>query len=66
VSEFSENLKLCRVCLGLTQKTMASKINKAKSTYRHYEDAYSEPNHRTLIKLCGLFGVTPNDLFGVY
>jgi transcriptional regulator with XRE-family HTH domain len=65
MTEFSENLKLCRMCLGVTQREMALKINKAKSTYRHYEDAFSEPSQAVMLKLCGIFNVTPNDLFGV-
>ncbi len=65
MSEFSENLKLCRMCAGVTQDYVAKKINKANPTYRHYERAYCEPNHKTLIKLSQLFGVTLNDLLGV-
>ncbi len=61
---FIENLRQVRKNCGLTQKQVATKLNIVESCYANWEQGRTEPDITTIIKLCKIFEVTANDLFG--
>jgi transcriptional regulator with XRE-family HTH domain len=58
--EFAERLKKARLNAGLTQKQVYEKLNVPQSTFSSWETGRSEPDAKTLITLCKLYGI--NDL----
>jgi transcriptional regulator with XRE-family HTH domain len=50
---------------GLTQKELANKLNKAKSTVSGYEINNSEPDTNTLVKMALLLETTTDYLLGL-
>ena len=59
-----ENLKKARQEKGLTQKQIASELNKYQSDYSQYETGKIELDYAKIVYLCKRFDITPNDLFG--
>jgi transcriptional regulator with XRE-family HTH domain len=49
---------------GLTQKEVASHLLICQTQYHRLETGKSLLNAKQIIKLCHLFGCTPNDLLG--
>lgn len=45
-------------------KDVASYVGKNRDTYSFYETEIDKMSIKTLLKLCNLYGVTPNDLLG--
>lgn len=64
MSKLSENIKILRVMSGLSQKELAKKIERAQNTVCNWERGKVSPDADTLEVLCGLFDVTPNQLYG--
>ena len=64
MSKLSENIKTLRIMAGLSQKELAEKINRSQNTVCNWERAKISPDADILEVLCGLFEVTPNQLFG--
>lgn len=56
------NIKLLRKNKKLTQKDLANLLNVSPSTITKYENNQLEPSINTVIRLCSIFGKTPNDL----
>lgn len=65
MSEFGKNLKLARKSAGILPKYLAFRISVSTQQCWRYESGRSEPSHKTLLKICDLLSVTPNDLFGI-
>lgn len=59
-----ENLKQARLACGLTQKQLASEMNKYQSDYSEYETGKIQLDYDKIMFLCKRLGITPNDLFG--
>ena len=62
--KISENIKLNRKALGLTQEKLANLLNGKKSLISNYENGHSTPDIYTLIKLADIFQVTLDELVG--
>ena len=58
-----ENLKKARKAKGLTQKQIASEMNKYQSDYSEYETGAIELDYSKIVFLCSRLDITPNDLF---
>lgn len=63
--DFGNKLKQLRLQAGLTQKQLADKLGVTKSVVSYYELQERYPSPDTLIKLCGIFGVTADYLLGM-
>ncbi|MDR1260130.1 MAG: helix-turn-helix domain-containing protein [Oscillospiraceae bacterium] len=51
-------LRILRQQNRMTQKQLAQKLEIATSTVGMYEQGRREPNHKTLLNICKLFGVS--------
>ena len=61
VNEFIKNFREFR---GLTQHDLAERLGKSKNVISNWERGDNSPNLDEVEKLCEIFGVTPNQLFG--
>ena len=59
-----ENLKAARKAKGITQKQLASELNKYQSDYSEYETGKIQLDYEKIVYLCKRFDITPNELFG--
>lgn len=57
------NLKQARSAKGITQKQIATELNKFQSDYSEYETGKIELDYEKIVYLCKRFDITPNDLF---
>ena len=57
------NLKVARQLKGISQKDIASELNKYQSDYSDYETGKIELDYEKIVYLCKRFDITPNDLF---
>ncbi len=64
-TEIGKYIKKYRENLGLTQTEVASKANIAQSSLAQFENGSKIPSAVTLKVLAEIFGVTPNDLYGI-
>lgn len=64
--EYYEILKAERKKRNLTMKKVAEDNNILPDTYRKYERGVSEPDIKTLIKLCKYFYLSMDYLCGLY
>ena len=60
-----ENLKAARKAKGLTQKQVATALNKYQPDYSEYESGQVQLDYEKIIALCKLLDITPNDLFSI-
>ncbi|MDE6302144.1 MAG: helix-turn-helix domain-containing protein [Clostridia bacterium] len=60
----SKNLKSAREAMGLTQQQVAEIMQTKQTVYSRYETGRAELDYYKIEKLCRLFDITPNDLFG--
>ena len=58
-----KNLKDARKAKGITQKQIATEMNKYQSDYSEYESGKIELDYEKIVFLCKRFDITPNDLF---
>ncbi len=59
-----ENLKAARKAAGLTQSQVAQKMLMTQQQYSRFENGVFQLNYEQILKLCELFDVTPDYLFG--
>lgn len=64
MSELSKNLKKRAKELGLTDAEIARRTGLPVRRYGHYATGYREPNLDTLMVICEVLDVSPNDLLG--
>lgn len=57
-AKLAERLRLLRERAGLTQRDVANKLMKERSTYSYYEIGRTEPTFFTLLALSDIFGVS--------
>lgn len=62
---FAERLRESRKEKGLKQKDVAQMLKISESCYGGYEQGYREPDLKTLIKICKVFGVSADYLLGI-
>ena len=55
-------LKSARVNVGLSQKEVAEKLNVSNKTISAWENGSSMPNVLHITALCGLYGVSYDDI----
>ena len=61
---FGCRLRKARIDKGLTQVQVGEKIDiDCRNLYR-WETGSHVPNLRTFVKLCKIYGVTPNEMLG--
>lgn len=61
-----ENLRQARKAKGLTQKQIASELEKYQPDYSEYENGKIQLDYEKIVYLCKRLDITPNDLFGFY
>lgn len=60
---FGEAVKAHRLRLGLTQLQLANAMGwESQGRISNYERGLRRPQHKELVRLCQIFGCTPNDL----
>ena len=59
---FSRNLRRRSRELGLSDAEVARRAGLGERRYGHYVAGTREPDLGTLVKICAVLGVTPNDL----
>jgi len=59
---FAGRLRTAREAKYETAARFAGVLNLDAHTYRKYERGESEPNYDTLVRICELLEITPNDL----
>ena len=62
--KLTENIKYLRSLRGFTQADIAEKLNKTKGAISNWENGLNFPNPDEVEKLCKIFDVTPNQIFG--
>lgn len=63
-SKFSQNLKLFRTQMKLSQRALAKEIGVSQKAIDHWELDEAEPKASSIIKLSRFFGVTCDYLLG--
>ena len=58
-----KNLQEARKFKGLTQESVAKTLGMTQQQYSRFENGVFELNYYQIIKLCEMYGITPNDLF---
>lgn len=61
---FGENLKYYRNLARYTQKELAQLVDVGLSTYNKYEKNEYQPKFDTLLRICDVLEVSPNELLG--
>ena len=59
-----DNIKLARKNKGLTQSEVAGLMFMTQQQYSRFENGVFELNYDQILKLCEIFEITPNYLFG--
>lgn len=57
-------LKGLRISCGMTQKEVATLLNRKQQVVGHWETGYSQPDANTLFNLCNLYKTTVDEAFG--
>lgn len=60
-----QNIRLQRQQKGWTQQELGKKLGVSKTAVFYWEKGTREPDIATIKQMCVLFGVSPNDLYGV-
>lgn len=63
--EIGKRMKQARTNAGINQRDMSVKLALTNSSYSNYENGYSEPPVKTILKFCDILGITLNDLLEV-
>lgn len=58
-----KNLKDARIAKGITQKQIATELNKGQADYSDYETGKIQLDYEKIVFLCKRLDITPNDLF---
>ena len=60
-----QNLKRARKEMKLTQKEVATTLMMTQQQYSRFENGVFELNYAQIMRLCELYEITPNELFGI-
>ena len=63
---YGEKLKMARLSLGLTQEKVSEYLGLAPRYISDIERNKTKGSITTLIKLCNIYNITPNDLLSDY
>ena len=58
------NLKSARKSAGLTQAQTAAEMLMTQQQYSRFENGVFQLNYEQILKLCEIFDISPNYLFG--
>ena len=61
----AKQIKKYRENMGLTKKELAEMVGTAPSTVSGWESADYAPGADTLVKLCDIFNITLDEIFGI-
>ena len=61
---FSENFKREMKYRGISQTTLAEKLNTSQATISRWMKGVNQPDFESLFLLCEILDVTPNELLG--
>ena len=64
MNELAVNIKNYRLFRNLSQRKLAEKLDKSINTVANWERGLSSPDVNTLIAICRVLDVTPNELLG--
>lgn len=64
--EIAKNLLFYRKKAGLTQKELATKLGVKNTAVSNWESGNNSIDIETLFSACEIFGVTLNDMYGMY
>ena len=64
MSTLSENIKKYRIFRRITQQEVADHIGKSKGVISNWERGDNQPSPDEVEKLCKLFHITPNEIYG--
>lgn len=64
-SEIGERIKSCRLALGMNKAQVAAKAKLTRPCITYYENAQSEPNVISLMKLADAFQISVDYLLGL-
>ncbi len=59
-----ENIRNFRKFRGITQKQLADALGRTKAVISTWENGLHSPDLESCEKMCRIFSVTPNELFG--
>lgn len=62
--KIGSTLKARRIKENLTQESLAYLCDLTRGTYSRYENDYAKPTTDTIICLCKILDITPNELLG--
>lgn len=62
--KLNENIKNFRTFRGIKQQELADALGRSKSVISNWERGENSPDLESCEKMCRIFGVTPNELFG--
>ena len=65
VNSLGERIRSLRLCAGMTQTDLASKLFVTKATVSAYENGIKLPSYDVLIKITSVFNVTSDYLLGI-
>ena len=65
MDSFRERIKYCREVEGMTQKEVADFLKISPRAYQRYESGDRKPSYDVVLKLCRLYGVSTDFLFGM-
>ena len=63
--KIGNNLKEARKFKNLTQKEVGAKLGMTQQQYSRFENGKFELNYTQILFLCGLYEITPNELFNM-
>ena len=63
-SQLGDKIRQLRKNAGITQSELAKKLGISGSAVGMYEQGRREPDSKTLLKLCSVFGITTDYLLG--
>lgn len=61
---WNERLKNARLAMGISQQTVAEKLEIGRACYSHYEQGIREPSIDVLKRICDFFDVSADYLIG--
>ncbi len=63
-SQLGDKIRQLRKNAGITQHELANKLGVSASAVGMYEQGRREPDNKTLLKICSVFGITSDYLLG--
>jgi transcriptional regulator with XRE-family HTH domain len=60
-----KRLKELRLDIGLTQRAIAKEVGISSNGYANWEQGKSEPDIKSIIRLCSIFQITADELLGI-